>query len=258
MSTSELPAAFDLRGRGALVTGGSKGLGKAIARTLAEAGADVVIASRHEDELARAIDTITDGTGTRGGYVVGDLSRRAEAEHIAATAEATLGRIDILVSNAGSNAPQRIEDVTDETWNSIMELHVGAAMALTRAVAPGMKERAWGRIVLVSSILGFVGMESRGAYTTAKAALLGLARSSAADLGPFGITVNCLAPGAFVTEMGERGRSSAQRTALAGRTALGRWGSPTEIAGPLLLLASDAGSYVTGSTLIVDGGWLAT
>jgi NAD(P)-dependent dehydrogenase (short-subunit alcohol dehydrogenase family) len=249
---------FSLAGRGALVTGGSKGLGKAMARGLAQAGADVVIVSRHEDELKAALAEILDGTGRRGGYVVADLSQRAETERIAKEALAQLGRIDILVNNAGANVPQRIDEVTDEAWDRVLELHLSSVMGLTRAIVPQMKERHWGRVVHISSVLGFMSREGRNAYSAAKSALAGLARASAIDLGPFGITVNCIAPGAFATVMSDRGAGTDdERRAMTDRTALGRWGEPTELVGPLLLLASDAGSYVTGTTLIVDGGWLA-
>ena len=248
-----MSALFDLTGKTALVTGGSKGLGKAMARALAQAGADVVIVSRHEDELHAALPEILEGTGGRGFYVVADLAQRSSAERVAREA----GRVDILVNNAGSNTPQPIDEITDEAWDQVLEVHLWTAMALTRAVAPQMKERGWGRVIHISSILGFMSQPGRGTYSAAKAALQGLARGSASDLGPHGITVNCIAPGAFVTEMGERNWTEEQRAVLAARTALGRWARPEELAGPILLLASDAGSYVTGTTLVVDGGWLA-
>lgn len=249
-------ARFDLGGRAALVTGGSKGLGKAMARGLAEAGADVVIASRHEDELRAALEEILDGTGGFGGYVVADLAEPDAVERVAQEALEQLGRVDVLVSNAGSNVPQPVDEVTDETWDFVLGLHLGAAMRLTRALAPQMKERQWGRIVVTGSIMGAVSLPGRATYSAAKAALGGFVRGAAIDLGPFGITVNCIAPGAFVTDNGERHWTPEQLRALAERTALERWAMPEELVGPLLLLASDAGSYITGSTLVVDGGWL--
>jgi NAD(P)-dependent dehydrogenase (short-subunit alcohol dehydrogenase family) len=138
----------------------------------------------------------------------------------------------------------------------VLGVHVRSAMALTRALVPGMTERGWGRVVYVSSILGFQGMEGRSAYSAAKSALQGLARSNAVDLGPHGVTVNCIAPGAFDTAAVHR-LSPEQRSAVDGRSALLRRARPEELAGPILLLASDAGSYITGTTLVVDGGWLA-
>jgi NAD(P)-dependent dehydrogenase (short-subunit alcohol dehydrogenase family) len=248
---------FDLTGKVALVTGGSKGLGRAMARGLAEAGADVVIASRHEDELRSALAEILQGTSRRGRYFVVDLSKRAAAGRLAAQALEAMGRIDILINNAGSNRPQAIDAISDATWDEILELNLGSVMALTRAVVADMKKRRWGRVIHISSIMAFVSKEKRNAYSATKAALLGLARASALDLGEYGITVNCLAPGPFLTDLPASVLSEAEYKAFADRTALGRWGDPKELVGPALLLASDAGSYITGQALVIDGGYMA-
>src|SRR5262249_53147369 len=188
----------------ALVTGGSKGLGKAMARGLAEAGADVVIASRHEAELRPALDDVLRGTGRRGRYVVADLGRRDDAARLARTALEAFGRVDVLVNNAGTNVPQPIDEVRDEDWDRVLELNLSSVMALTRALVPQMKARRWGRVIHISSIMGFVSKAGRDGYSATKAALLGLARASALDLGPHGITVNCIAPGPFLTDLPAR------------------------------------------------------
>jgi NAD(P)-dependent dehydrogenase (short-subunit alcohol dehydrogenase family) len=248
---------FDLTGRVALVTGGSKGLGKAMARGLAQAGADVVISSRTEPELKSALSEILADTGRRGRYAVADMSRRDQVQHLARTALEFLGRIDILVNNAGTNKPQAIDAVTDEAWDEVLQINLTSVMALTRALVPQMKERRWGRIIHISSAFGLVSKEKRNVYSATKSALLGLARASALDLGPFGITVNCIAPGPFLTDLPKGLLSEAEKKAFSDRTALGRWGEPDELIGPALLLASDAGSYITGTTLVVDGGTLA-
>ena len=248
---------FDLAGRVALVTGGSKGLGKAMARGLAEVGADIIISSRHEEELQGALREILEGTGRRGTYVVADLAQREDVDRLSSAALQFLGRVDILVNNAGSNIPSIIEKVRDEDWDRIVQLNLSSCMALTRALAPAMKERRWGRIIHISSVLGLGGKGARSAYCATKAGVIGLARAGAIDLGPYGITVNCISPGPFLTDLPMSLLSDAEKKVFAERTALGRWGEPHELIGPILLLASDAGSYITGTTLVVDGGVLA-
>jgi NAD(P)-dependent dehydrogenase (short-subunit alcohol dehydrogenase family) len=248
---------FNLNGKVALVTGGSKGLGKAMARGLAEAGADVVISSRHENELRPALDEILQGTGRKGRYVVADMGKRDDVRRLAQTALEQMGRIDILINNAGTNKPQAIDAITDETWDMVMETNLNSVMALTRALVPQMKERRWGRVIHISSVMGFHSKEKRNVYSATKSALIGFARASAIDLGPFGVTVNCIAPGPFLTDLPGGILSEAEKKAFADRTAVGRWGDPKELVGPTLLLASDAGSYITGTTIVVDGGFLA-
>jgi NAD(P)-dependent dehydrogenase (short-subunit alcohol dehydrogenase family) len=248
---------FNLSGKVALVTGGSKGLGKAMARGLVEAGADIVISSRHESELRSALEDILRGTERRGRFVVADMSKRDDVARLARSALELMGRVDILINNAGTNTPQPIDAITDDVWDQIMEINLNSVMALTRALVPQMKARRWGRIIHISSILGFVSKEKRDLYSATKSALLGLARGSALDLGEYGITVNCIAPGPFLTDLPGTLLSQAEKKVFADRTALGRWGDPKELVGAALLMASDAGSYITGTTLVVDGGYLA-
>jgi NAD(P)-dependent dehydrogenase (short-subunit alcohol dehydrogenase family) len=247
---------FDLSGRVALVTGGSKGLGKAMSRAFAEAGANVVISSRHEDELKSALSEIVSGTEAKGKYVVADMTRRSEADRLAKVALAEFGQVDIVVNNAGSNVPEEIDKITDANWDRILELNLSSCMALTRALVPQMKTRKWGRVIYISSIMGLASKAGRGIYSATKSAVIGLARANALELGKFGITANCLAPGPFLTDLPGKLLSDAEKATFAQRTALGRWGDPRELAGPALLLASDAGSYITGQTLVVDGGTL--
>lgn len=247
---------FDLSGRVALVTGGSKGLGLAMARGFAEAGADVVISSRHEDELRAAADQIKSGLNTRVAWIVADLARRAEAQRLAKEALSRFGRIDILVNNAGSNTPQAIDEIKDEDWDRILELNLSSCMALTRALIPQMKQRRWGRVIHISSIMGLASKEKRNVYSATKAALIGMAQASCQDVGAFGVTVNCIAPGPFLTDLPGKLLSDAEKKHFATCTALGRWGEPRELVGPALLLASEAGSYITGATIVVDGGTL--
>jgi NAD(P)-dependent dehydrogenase (short-subunit alcohol dehydrogenase family) len=247
---------FNLTGKTALVTGGSKGLGKAMARGLAEAGADIVISSRHEDELRPALAEVLEGTGRRGRYFVADMSQRDQVGKLARSAIDAMGRVDILVNNAGTNKPQSIDVITDQVWDEVLEINLSSIMVLTRALVPQMKERHWGRILHISSIMAFLSKEKRNIYSATKSALLGFCRATALDLGEFGITVNCIAPGPFLTDLPMSVLSDAEKKTFADRTALGRWGKPEELVGPALLLASDAGSYITGTTLVVDGGFM--
>jgi NAD(P)-dependent dehydrogenase (short-subunit alcohol dehydrogenase family) len=245
---------FDLSGKSALVTGGSKGLGKAMARGFAEAGADVFISSRNAEELQAAAAEIGEGLSIKVEWMVADMAVRSQVRELAVEAEKRLGKIDILVNNAGINNPQAIDEITDEIWDRNVEVDLTSVMSLTRAVVPGMKSRNWGRIIHISSVLGVGGRLKRNVYCACKAALIGLARASALDLGPFGITVNCLCPGPFLTDMPGKLLSDEEKQYFADRTALKRWAAPRELAGPALLLASDAGAYITGQGIVVDGG----
>lgn len=248
---------FNLQGKVALVTGGSKGLGKAMALGFAEAGAAVFLCSRHGDELEAAASEIRKKTNADVAFTTADMSIREESARLAKAALDRFGRVDILVNNAGSNVPQAIDVIKDADWDRIVELNLSSCMALTRAIVPQMKERRWGRIIHISSIMGLASKAGRNCYSATKSALLGLARASALDLGRHGITVNCIAPGPFLTDLPGSVLTATEKQAFADRTAVGRWGDPRELAGPALLLASDAGSYITGTCLTVDGGTLA-
>ncbi len=251
------PKIFDLTGKVALVTGGSRGLGKAMARAYAEAGADIMICSRDEAELKAAAAEIARDLKARVEYRVTDMTDRAAVDQLAKTTLERLGRVDVLVNNAGSNVPQPIDEVRDEDWDRIVELNLTSCMRLTRALVPQMKERKWGRVIHISSVLGLGGKEARNAYCGTKSALLGLARASAIDLGPYNITVNCISPGPFLTDLPGKILTAEQKRQFVSRTAVGRWGEPDEIAGTALLLGTDAGSYITGTVILIDGGVLA-
>lgn len=245
---------FRLRGRSALVTGGSKGIGKAVARAYAEAGADVVISARHENELQSAVGEIADGLDVRVDYVVADMTDRPQVDQLAQAAIAKLGKVDILFNNAGSNQPQVLVETTDKTWDHILELNFTSCMRLARALAPGMIARKWGRIVHTSSVMALASNQGRGLYSGTKAALVGMTRAHALELGPYGITVNCLAPGPIMTDLPMSLLSDAQKRQFAERTAVKRWGDVIDMVGPVLLMSSDAGAYVTGTVLLADGG----
>ncbi len=244
---------FDLDGRTALVTGGSKGIGKAIATVLHQAGAQMMIASRHRDELDAAAEEIA-GTGGRVIRHVADMTERAEVRGLAEAAVSGLGHVDILVNNAGANLPEPLHELTDASWDRIVELNLTSCALLSRALVPGMMQRRWGRIIYTASMLGLVGAAARSVYCATKGALISMAHGQAVELGGFGITVNCVSPGPIMTDLPRNMLSESQRDVLAARTVLGRWGEAHEVAGPVLLLASDAGAYMTGANLVVDGG----
>jgi NAD(P)-dependent dehydrogenase (short-subunit alcohol dehydrogenase family) len=249
---------FDLNGRAALITGGSRGLGKEMAYGFAEAGASVMITGRDEATLREALADIETIASAKVSYAVADMSDRAAVARLAAEATAVLGHVDILVNNAGTNQPQPIDQIRDQDWDDLIELNLTSCMLLTRALAPGMKQRRWGRIIHISSVMALASKEGRNAYSASKAGLIGMTMASAQDLGSFGITVNCIAPGPILTDLPSNMLTDDEKRRFASRTALGRWGQPRELAGPALLLASEAGSYITGSVLVVDGGTLIT
>jgi len=248
---------FSLRGHSALITGGSRGIGKAIATGFAQAGAELFLCSRKEEELRATAEDIRTRTGVRVEYAVADMAKRHDVGRLAGLAVERLGKIDILVNNAGWNIPQLVDEIRDEDWDYLVELNLTSCMALTRALVPGMKERRWGRVIHISSIMGLASTPERNAYSATKAGLIGMAKASALELGPFGVTVNCIAPGPIATDMPMSILSKPQQDALAARTAMNRWARPEELIGPAILLASEAGSYVTGTVLVVDGGALA-
>jgi NAD(P)-dependent dehydrogenase (short-subunit alcohol dehydrogenase family) len=245
---------FDLTGKAALITGGSKGIGKAIAIGFAQAGADVMICSRHEDELQSAAEEIKAESSGRVETLVTDMTNREHVEKLAAETNARLGKVDILINNAGSNTPQPTDQIDDAVWDRLIELNLTSCLLLTRAVLPGMKERGWGRIIYTASIMGITGSADRSAYCATKGALISMGHSQAVELGQYGITVNCISPGPIATDLPMSLLDKPTQDRFASRTALGRWGQPAELAGPALLLASEAGSYITGENLVVDGG----
>lgn len=247
---------FDLSGRVALVTGGSKGIGKAVARGYAEAGADVMICARHGEELQAAAVEIGAGLQRRVLSRVVDMTDRGQVQQLADETIAQLGQVDILFNNAGSNQPQLLLETTEESWDHILELNLTSCMLLARAVAPGMVARKWGRIVHTSSVMALASNPGRGVYSATKAALLAMAKAHALELGPHGVTVNCLAPGPVMTDLPMNLLNDEQKQLFADRTAVKRWGQVADMVGPALLLSSDAGAFISGTMILADGGLL--
>jgi NAD(P)-dependent dehydrogenase (short-subunit alcohol dehydrogenase family) len=247
---------FKLDGRAALVTGGNRGIGRAIAAAFAEAGASVAVTSRDAARAEKAAAEIGESTGRKCVGLALDVRDGAEVEATFGRAMSELGGLDILVNNAGINIRESITDLKDESWHDVIETNLTGAMRCSRIAARGMKERGWGRIINIGSILSFVGIAQRAAYASSKAGLLGMTRAMALDLAPHGVTVNALCPGVFKTEINRPILNDPDYLKeFLRQIPLGAMGDPAQLMGAAVFLASEAGSYVTGAALMVDGGW---
>jgi gluconate 5-dehydrogenase len=249
---------FRLDGKQALITGALGGLGAAITKALCDAGAQVILAGRDARALDDGVTSIT-ASGGRAAKLCFDITSREDCDRAIATTLSESGGLDILVNCAGMIGRGALAESTDEDWDAIVETNLTAPYRLSRAVAPGMVERRWGRILNIGSILSVIGKTSALSYVASKHGLAGLTKALACELGPSGVCVNAICPGYFKTELTLPLQNDAEfNRFVEQRTPLRRWGEPREVGEAAVFLCSDAASYINGHLLMIDGGMTTT
>ncbi len=242
---------IELEGAVALVTGGSRGIGRAVAERLVECGGRVAIIGRDEEAATSAAASLGDSSTVIG--VRADVSQTAEVADAVAEAETQLGPIDILINNAGLARDGVVVRMSEDQWDTVVDVNLKGAFNTIKAVARGMMKRRSGRIVNISSVVGLTGNRGQANYAASKAGLIGLTKSVAKELASRGILVNAVAPGFITTDMTDD-LPEAARTALLGQIPLGRLGAPADVANAVVFLSSPLADYITGQVIVVDGG----
>lgn len=249
---------FRVDGRVALVTGGARGLGRAMAAALAEAGADIALSGRSREACQEAADAIAAATGRKVRAFAADVTKIDDVERLASGVEAEMGKIDILINNAGINIRGPVQQLSEADWDAVIDTNLKGPFLCARAIGPRMVSQGWGRVINMGSILGVVALPGRAPYASSKAGIINLTRVLALEWAGTGVTVNAICPGAFGTEMNRLLLNDPVKyKEFVAQIPMGRWGEVHELAGAAVFLASEASSYVTGSSIFVDGGWTA-
>ena len=248
---------IDLKGRTAVITGGSRGLGEAMAKALAGAGAQIALVARDREQLERVRDDVAAREGTADLFVA-DVTREDEVAKVAEAIRERFGNPQILINNAGINVRKNLVDYTLEEFRSVLDTSLISTFLMCRAFVPGMKGTGYGRILNMTSIMSHVSLPGRTAYSSAKAALLGLTRALALELAAEGITVNGISPGPIGTDMNLAIMNNPELNAqFVANVPVGRWGKVEEIGALACYLCSDAAGFITGTDILIDGGWTA-